>query len=382
MACGPPEPKPVAEGTTFGHFEVVVEDEKIATLDGALRVKVGGLEAYRVERVDIKTVRFFVQGAPLSTDADIVVRNRSSEVKAGFVRFTGPSHPALSRVVSFGASLTMGSQDANVSMRSQLHGPAAQFARATGAYLPVPLVKDGFMPGVTLEDFDKQTCAFKGTSLFGTIGDRVTQTLLPKITDSEGKLRIQLARVDPDGVPDLTALTPLADFATQLQTILARLDETGAEVFMATGPDPTVLPMYDEKVKKLRQAGFPEAEATNWLLGMQQRVRDYNAELKRQLDGRSKFHLVDLHAMVNDIIANGLVIDGQTLRGQPFGGLLSLDSMHFSDTGYAVLANAYVKKVNEDLGTPLPLLDEAAIQRDDPYSVSSLRSAGFSCPGW
>ena len=43
--------------------------------------------------------------------------------------------PSPDRVVAFGASLTMGSQDANISERGQLHGPMAQLTRAAGAYL-------------------------------------------------------------------------------------------------------------------------------------------------------------------------------------------------------------------------------------------------------
>ena len=81
--------------------------------------------------------------------------------------------------------------------------------------------------------------------------------------------------------------------------------------------------------------------------------------------------------------ATNLAIGGfrvqETVAGA--GGLLSLDSMHFSDTGYAVLANIFIEEVNAALGTKVPLADLAAINATDAYSVEGLQAVGISCAG-
>jgi hypothetical protein len=61
--------------------------------------------------------------------------------------------------------------------------------------------------------------------------------------------------------------------------------------------------------------------------------------------------------------------------------LLSLDTMHFSDTGYAVLANVFLEEINATLGTNVPLVELAPINASDAYSVEALQAAGISCAG-
>lgn len=92
-------------------------------------------------------------------------------------------------------------------------------------------------------------------------------------------------------------------------------------------------------------------------------------------------HVVDLYALVNEVIHNGVDVSGQHLSGKPFGGLLSLDGMHFSDTGYAIMANAYVDAVNSALGTSIAKVELVTVLANDPYSVEKLRAAGFLCAG-
>ena len=182
-------------------------------------------------------------------------------------------------------------------------------------------------------------------------------------------------------VPDLSALTSLADFKAQLAAVLAKLDQTGAEVLIATGPDVTVLPQYAEKVAKLKAAGFSDADSTGWLTAMRQRIRDYNAELLAQVQSHPKVHVVDLYALVGDVYANGADVGARHLWSKPMGGLLSLDAMHFSDTGYALLANAFIRALNDAEGTHVAEVDPAAVFANDANSPDALQAAGFACAG-
>ena len=463
-ACGPAAVPPLAEGSSYGHFEVTVSSAELDQLDAAATwsVSVGGVAAYDVVKVDGRTVRFTVQGHPAGGEQPVVITARRNSVEVGTVRYSTPKDPRFARLVTFGASLTMGSQDASISQRSQLHGPAAIIARQLGAHLAIPLLKPGYLPALTPADIDPLSCRPKNRDIFGTIGARAQEELIPKLKDQAGNIVLSKLRVDPnlestnlaiggfrigetvsgasslfgtilehvvwdpkvdgvglvnhpddtqlerlvalqptiaistdligndynnvnlftDGVPDLAALTPVEDLRASLRVLLTQLDATGAEVFLATGPDNTVLPMYPEKVAALRAAGFSEAEATGWLAALRARIDAYNQVLREEVAAYPRVHLVDLHAKVAVILAQGVELrDGNKLLPSPFGGLLSLDTMHFSDTGYAVLANVFLEEINAALGTEVPLVDLAPINATDAYSVEALRAAGISCAG-
>ena len=463
LACGPAPVVPVGQGSAFGHFEVTLHDDALAALDATVpwRVSVGGIAAYDVVKVDERTVRFTVQGHPEGGDQPVSIAARKATVEVGVVRYAAPVDRRFAKVAAFGASLTMGSQDASISQRSQLHGPAAVVARQLGAYLALPLLKPGFLPALSAADIDPVTCRPRQADIFGTIGARAQAELLPKLKDAAGHVDISKLRVDPgldatnlaiggfrvqetvgganslfgtilehvvwdpkvddvglvshpaqtqlarlvalqptlalstdligndynnvnlhtDGVPDLSALTPVEELRVSVRTVLAQLAQGDTEVFIATGPDNTVLPMYPEKVAALRAAGFSEGEATGWLFAMRARIEAYNEVIREEAAAYPRVHVVDLHAKVAALLANGVDLGGKVLGPSPFGGLLSLDSMHFSDTGYAVLANLFLEELNASLGTQVPLADLSAINSTDAYSVEALQAAGISCAG-
>ncbi len=454
--CGPS-----STHSRFGHFTVETKSDALATLSGTLRVSVGGVAAYDVQRVDERTVRFTVQGAPETGNADIVARTASGSVKIGTLYYSAPADARLERLVAFGASLTMGSQDASISQRAQLMGPAAQLARATGAYLPLPLVKTGTLPALEVRDIDPVACRARDANVFEVIGSRVQAELIEKLKDSNGDVAIAKARLDPaievrnvaiggfrvsetiggaqsffgrvlehlvwdaqvdsaglveppketmidrvvalrpttllttdlfgndfnnvnvyaPGVPDLAPLTSTADMRASLKAVLDRLEPLGAELFIATGPDATLLPQYDAKIAALKAEGFSDADATGWRDTLRARIGEYNAVLREEAAARPWVHVVELAAKVDDVVQHGVEVGGAHLEGSPFGGLFSLDSMHFSDTGYAVLANLFLDAMDAAWGTKLPRVDPAEVMKADPSSVEALRKAGLHCAG-
>ena len=454
--CGP-----TPNSSRFGHFTVETTSDALQSLSGTLRISVGGIPAYDVERVDARTVRYVVQGSPDTGNADIVARTPSGSAKLGTLYYSAPADPRLERLVAFGASLTMGSQDASISPRSQLHGPAAQLARATGAYLALPLLKPGTLPALEIADIDADTCQARNANVFEVIGSRVQTELIEKLKDSNGDVAIAKARVDPQletrnvaiggfriseavegaqsffgrvlehlvwdaqvdsarlveapaetmldrvvalrpttlittdlfgndfnnvnvyapGIPDLAPLTATASMRESLRTVLTRLEPLGVELFIATGPDATLLPQYDAKVAELKAQGFSDAEATGWRDALRARIGEYNAVLREEAATRPWVHVVELAAKVDDVVKHGIEVDGARLQGAPFGGLFSLDSMHFSDTGYAVLANLFLDAMDAAWGTKLPRIALADVMRDDPMSVENLRKAGLTCAG-
>lgn len=87
----------------------------------------------------------------------------------------------------------------------------------------------------------------------------------------------------------------------------------------------------------------------------------------------TKTPLVDIHALFVQIKQNGGVpINPPKCCSLQFGGgLLSFDGLHPSNTGYALIANAFIATIDGGFGTTVPVLTNAqifAIYSTDPYA--------------
>jgi hypothetical protein len=76
--------------------------------------------------------------------------------------------------------------------------------------------------------------------------------------------------------------------------------------------------------------------------------------------------LVDIHPLVNQIRARGYKVNGQTLTNAFLGGLFSLDGIHPTNTGYAVVANQFIQTLDSNRGAKIPLVNVSAIAETDP----------------
>jgi phospholipase/lecithinase/hemolysin len=89
--------------------------------------------------------------------------------------------------------------------------------------------------------------------------------------------------------------------------------------------------------------------------------------------------VVDAFGLFDSLHANGYAVGGQTLTTNFLGGLFSLDGLHPSNTGYAVLANQFLSTINTAFRTHIPLANVAQIAACDPL-VLGKQSAW--CNGW
>jgi lysophospholipase L1-like esterase len=76
--------------------------------------------------------------------------------------------------------------------------------------------------------------------------------------------------------------------------------------------------------------------------------------------------LVDIHSLVNDLAANGVKIDGQTLTTEFMGGLFSLDGVHPTNTGDAIIANEFINTMNRSLGANIHPVSVEDVSKTDP----------------
>ena len=76
--------------------------------------------------------------------------------------------------------------------------------------------------------------------------------------------------------------------------------------------------------------------------------------------------VVDLFSLVDNLHAHGYKVNGVTLTMDFLGGLFSLDGLHPTNTGYAIMANQFIQTMNTSFKTNIPLANVASIAMSDP----------------
>jgi lysophospholipase L1-like esterase len=76
--------------------------------------------------------------------------------------------------------------------------------------------------------------------------------------------------------------------------------------------------------------------------------------------------LVDIYSLINDLAAHGAVVGGRTLTTDFMGGLFSLDGVHPTNTGYAIIANEFIKTMNRSLRADIPYVSVDRVSQADP----------------
>jgi lysophospholipase L1-like esterase len=192
---------------------------------------------------------------------------------------------------------------------------------------------------------------------------------------------------------DPTTITPIESFQADLVALLGRVVPSGAHVFLANMPQPSLLPLTSEKrarmieqaIEEARETGGDEeaaaaeaaATADDAIAFTDEQALAFNEILATEAAAYDTVHVVDIAGRVAELATMGIEIGGERLTGQKFGGLLSLDGVHFTDTGYALLANEMVKAINDELGTAVPEIDVTLVHARDRGSPSSIAAAGL-----
>jgi lysophospholipase L1-like esterase len=104
----------------------------------------------------------------------------------------------------------------------------------------------------------------------------------------------------------------------------------------------------------------------------------YNASIA-QAAQETGAALVDEHALFAAIAAaGGVPINPPACCSLVYrGGLTSLDGLHPSNTGYALIANAFIQQLNASYNLAIPQVNVAAVYATDPYAPGNGVS-GFS----
>lgn len=198
------------------------------------------------------------------------------------------------------------------------------------------------------------------------IADLFANDLQQAVNDSED---LQI-----DTIPPVETIAPLVD------AMMKRLGALNGQYFIANIPSLTFFP----QVARLRAKRI--ADGTDTAESFDARVKEiddltaeYVTALEAAMAPYPNLHLVDFRAVVDRLKVEGVEIDGQHLTVESFGGLLSLDDLHFTHTGYALFANIFIDRMNEVLQTQIPRVDVARVLATDPLSPASFEKQGLAC---
>lgn len=83
--------------------------------------------------------------------------------------------------------------------------------------------------------------------------------------------------------------------------------------------------------------------------------------------------LVDINALFNTLASSGLTVNGVTGNAGFLGGFFSLDGIHPTNTGYAVVANKFIDTMNASIGTKIPDVNLVPVAAADPLWPPNLK---------
>ena len=216
---------------------------------------------------------------------------------------------------------------------------------------------------------------------------------------------------------DASRLTPLAQFQADYSQLLNRLAANRARLIVANIPDVTATPYLISAEDLAAQIGLPLAVIgpilgirageyvtpsalplipgilanpstgplppnvildTAEVAQVRAAVNAYNAVIAAKVAEKSGV-LVDINALINGVRTNGYPLgDGRILRTRFLGGLFSLDGVHPTNTGYAIIANEFIHRINQRYGANIPFVNVLAVANADPLVPGNFLAAPTS----
>src|SRR3984957_11365196 len=332
--------------------------------------------------------------------------------------------------VALGDSLGEGVQSADASYRTQPFSYVNRIAAQLGVNFPLPLIKGTATTTVesvknrtridpTVATFDLAVSGADSTSILTqaagtTITDETDLVLSPRTGTQVQIAQSLLAPFmtcwigsnDALGAVlafdqlDASQLTPVPTFAANFHQIAQSLTAWKTQVVFANVPNVTdvgflfdnddltlflgqdyVLPAgtYTSLVAmlllKLGMADASLLQNPSWVLDagevqtIASTIQQYN-QIIAQEAAAVKMPVVDINSLLAFVHKNGVPFGNFTLTTRYLGGMFSLDGVHPSNIGHAVLANAFLKTANAAFHLNAPLLSNqqlSTILVQDPF---------------
>jgi len=101
------------------------------------------------------------------------------------------------------------------------------------------------------------------------------------------------------------------------------------------------------------------------VVNVQAQVTAFNQVIAAQAQSAGAT-LVDINNLFKQVSTSGLTINGYTGTATFLGGFFSLDGIHPTNTGYAVVANKFIDTMNAAISTKIPDVALSAVAAADP----------------
>ena len=98
---------------------------------------------------------------------------------------------------------------------------------------------------------------------------------------------------------------------------------------------------------------------------VQAQVTAFNQVISQQAQAANAT-LVDINALFKQVSSSGLTINGYTGTTAFLGGFFSLDGIHPTNTGYAVVANKFIDTMNSSFNSKIPDIVLGPVAASDP----------------
>jgi len=177
-------------------------------------------------------------------------------------------------------------------------------------------------------------------------------------------------------IPDVTAVPYLTPAATVIATVAtdtglsqaqvaADLGIADGDLVNATGESEVETAISQIKQGKtptpLTDSGFLTAPE---IAQIQTTVAAYNSAISQEVTAVVGV-LVDIHSYFQTL-QSGITINNYNATTAFLGGVLSLDGVHPTNTGYALIANQYIAALNSSVKTNISEVNVSAIAAADP----------------
>ena len=202
-----------------------------------------------------------------------------------------------------------------------------------------------------------------------------------------------------------TAPTDPGVFATSYGQLLGALTSTGAKIVVSNIPDVTSIPFLIPAPAFQATCHFLPAGATaddflvpniadptqtsfnictNYAIRSASLIAEARAAVAQYngiIAGLAQHFgvtAVDINGLLSQISKNGYVVGNRHLTTGFLGGIFSLDGIHPTNTGYAILANYVISNINSRLGTNIPLVSVDTVASKDPLVFPNVAQTSIS----
>ncbi len=198
-----------------------------------------------------------------------------------------------------------------------------------------------------------------------------------------------------NGTPSLDEVTPIAIVKKELDKMFSEMNAKGVVGFIANMPDITAMPILGKMKNHLLHVGYSSEEVDAWWNGLKRISAEYSTAFTEVAEKYDNIHIVDFRGYIQKIeqsktngkeyhldngilIKNGGVVIGDEIFTPDYlGGLVSLDAVHLTYTGYALIADMFIEAVNKTYNYNIPYIDLEKIAEIDPLTPDKLQEMGI-----